>query len=344
MVFLLSHHRYLSPTSSLSPKIATVIAILVHYACIAKGTTVLVEFNPRDESLSSITATCLEKTPRLHSTFTHTVRAQTYTFLIDDPFAYFTIFDQSMENLKGLAFLKSVKEAFDVVGNEERIHVYYAHGEDNPTFVHRCYWLLKSMESLNLENLSVDLIFVSLEHSVLVDYRETQELQGSPATPVNSNAGSAVSDPSAHWPLSEESDTAGLHEINTLEWDEIVLPVHTNKPLTPQEDNPSKDGLQAQDSFGRWIKYITADFPGSVDDQTLESSISARYQSFTHPINDNHGLSVLGQIFNITDVSPSWGLSNEETKILVVGFSMKDNYPSPSPLYSLSVEILWFLQ
>lgn len=28
------------------------------------------------------------------------------------------------------------------VGNEERIHVYYAHGQDNPTFVRRCYWLL----------------------------------------------------------------------------------------------------------------------------------------------------------------------------------------------------------
>lgn len=28
------------------------------------------------------------------------------------------------------------------VGNEERIHVYYAHGEDNPNFVRRCYWLL----------------------------------------------------------------------------------------------------------------------------------------------------------------------------------------------------------
>ena len=28
------------------------------------------------------------------------------------------------------------------VGNEERIHVYYAHGQDNPGFVRRCYWLL----------------------------------------------------------------------------------------------------------------------------------------------------------------------------------------------------------
>ncbi|CAK9138921.1 unnamed protein product [Ilex paraguariensis] len=39
---------------------------------------------------------------------------------------------------------KTVKEAHEhlKVGNEERIHVYYAHGEDKPTFVRRCYWLL----------------------------------------------------------------------------------------------------------------------------------------------------------------------------------------------------------
>jgi len=28
------------------------------------------------------------------------------------------------------------------VGAEDRIHVYYAHGEDNSNLVRRCYWLL----------------------------------------------------------------------------------------------------------------------------------------------------------------------------------------------------------
>ncbi|MCD7461499.1 Calmodulin-binding transcription activator 5 [Datura stramonium] len=57
---------------------------------------------------------------------------------------------------------KTVKEAHEhlKVGNEERIHVYYAHGEDHPTFVRRCYWLLDK----------------TLEHIVLVHYRETQEV------------------------------------------------------------------------------------------------------------------------------------------------------------------------
>ncbi|XP_052479271.1 calmodulin-binding transcription activator 4-like [Gossypium raimondii] len=45
------------------------------------------------------------------------------------------------------------------VGDKERIHVYYAHGEDNSTFIRRCYWLLDK----------------SLEQIVLLHYRETKE-------------------------------------------------------------------------------------------------------------------------------------------------------------------------
>ncbi|KAL2515153.1 calmodulin-binding transcription activator 5-like [Forsythia ovata] len=92
-----------------------------------------------------------------------------------------------MENLKGLAFLKSVKEAFDVVfnGNLEKKKL--------ERLTSHCFQLIKDE---------------SLEHIVLVHYRETQELQDSPTTPVNSNSGSTVSDPSTHWPLSEESNSA----------------------------------------------------------------------------------------------------------------------------------------
>ncbi|GMY37056.1 calmodulin-binding transcription activator 5 isoform X4 [Fagus crenata] len=78
------------------------------------------------------------------------------------------------------------------VGDEERIHVYYAHGLDNPTFVRRCYWLLDK----------------SLEHIVLVHNRETQELQGSPGTPVNSNSSSGSSAP---LPLTKELDSGAKH-------------------------------------------------------------------------------------------------------------------------------------
>ncbi|KAL3505654.1 hypothetical protein ACH5RR_031036 [Cinchona calisaya] len=309
---------------------------------------------------------------------------------------------------------KTVKEAHEhlKVGNEERIHVYYAHGEDNPTFVRRCYWLLDK----------------PLEHVVLVHYRETQESQGSPSTPVNSNSSSALFDPSASWVLSEESDSAvdrayypslraalepnqstnikdhelRLHEINTLEWDELLMQGDSNKLIAPQEgryssgqiyqydsngyrmtnnslsdnkspmesdvekflgpdttngsgnlnvptnlsfqavgfqttsnsqqkdseqiacfasdplQNLSKDGLQTQDSFGKWMNDVITGSPLSLDDTALESSVSS-HQSVASPNMDHHQSLAMEQIFHITDISPSWALSCEETKILVVG-------------------------
>lgn len=39
------------------------------------------------------------------------------------------------------------------VGNEERIHVYYAHGQDYPTFVRRCYWLLDKYVNVSSNSL-----------------------------------------------------------------------------------------------------------------------------------------------------------------------------------------------
>ncbi|XP_028772117.1 calmodulin-binding transcription activator 5 isoform X2 [Neltuma alba] len=137
---------------------------------------------------------------------------------------------------------KTVKEAHEhlKVGNEERIHVYYAHGEENPHFVRRCYWLLDK----------------SLEHIVLVHYREIHESQGSPATPVYSNA-SSPSDPTTPWVIPEELDSGidkactgelndnstvkshelRLHEINTLEWDDLVVTndLNTSTTSTPTE-------------------------------------------------------------------------------------------------------------
>ncbi|KAG6726322.1 hypothetical protein I3842_02G075400 [Carya illinoinensis] len=306
---------------------------------------------------------------------------------------------------------KTVKEAHEhlKVGNEERIHVYYAHGQDNPTFVRRCYWLLDK----------------NLEHIVLVHYRETQELQGAPVTPVNSNS-SGVSDPSATCLSSEEHETGSnhgynackkeilesigpgdnltvqnheltIHEINTLEWDELLLTndsnistaptgdtsfdqsnqiavngslhdgakfsaevssfsnltelvassdnmhlsfrdnvhiqtlesqVNTNEPrrdsITMGSTNSSDilvhDGLQGQDSFGRWMNHILADSPGSSENTVLESSISSGHESFVSSVMDHQKSSVPEKIFTITDVSPAWAFSTERTKILVTGF------------------------
>lgn len=280
---------------------------------------------------------------------------------------------------------KTVKEAHEhlKVGNEERIHVYYAHGQDNPTFVRRCYWLLDK----------------KLEHIVLVHYRETQEV--SPATSGNSNS-SSTSDPSTPWFLTEETNCGvdnayyaqekeslesgdrltlknhelRLHEINTLEWDELlakndvnsVLPkagfvqqgqIAVNGPTSDERQLPAynlspekssfsnslvptvqsdilhfdppvitsasmdvlvNDGLQSQDSFGRWMDYIIDDSPGSMSDPTLESPISSVHDSVPSPVISDLLSSVPEQVFTIKDVSPAWAYSNEKTKILVTGF------------------------
>ncbi|XP_016197973.1 calmodulin-binding transcription activator 5 isoform X2 [Arachis ipaensis] len=178
---------------------------------------------------------------------------------------------------------KTVKEAHEhlKVGNEERIHVYYAHGQDNPGFVRRCYWLLDK----------------SLEHIVLVHYRETQELQASPAAPINSHSSSG-SDPNAPWILSEEIDSGikttnaeinnnitvksheqRLHEINTLEWDDLVV---ANDPNTSTINGGGKVphfDQQNQSNLSNWFY------------QQVANNLSAEIPSFdnlTQPIAGSH--------------------------------------------------------
>lgn len=85
-------------------------------------------------------------------------------------------------------------------------------------------------------------------------------------------------------------------------------------------NNLGNEPLRNQDSFGRWMNYIMADSPGSVDDSVLDSSVSS-----------NHDPSTVNElIFNITEVSPAWAFSTEKTK---VGFDFLLHF----------VSILWFL-
>ncbi|KAG6436959.1 hypothetical protein SASPL_101866 [Salvia splendens] len=260
---------------------------------------------------------------------------------------------------------------------------------------------------------------MSLENIVLVHYRETQE--NSLATPVNS--------PLTTWTLPEGSEPAidsmyydgsmpvlvrndsvviktheqRLYEINTLDWDELVVPIDPNNHCSTQEaantagfelpnqchmnnykistdaqstdkvspessyssfsgqvacavncnipNNSSyqtvdhdttfssdtnisglvtlggvgngmhlvgPDGYQSQDGFG--TTHVIAGSPESVDNHSLEPSLLNPHQSYLYNMKDNNRYSPLGQIFTVTDISPSWAISTEETKILVVGF------------------------
>ncbi|XP_068659934.1 calmodulin-binding transcription activator 5-like [Aristolochia californica] len=306
---------------------------------------------------------------------------------------------------------RTVKEAHEhlKVGDEDRIHVYYAHGQDNSNFVRRIYWLLDKKH----------------EHIVLVHYREVMEDSGnqslispkeckealsfstrthvvSPLTLLYSSSGSASR------VLSEEIDSClegsstsvlvdstevghenlvvndhehRLHEINTLDWTDLVdsypstgpsvttdeaqyfqqkngyesrllrnngSPVGTHNSydapvkqtgnqtfsetidtyfrvqgteITNESDLVinmfDKNALQTQDSFGRWVNYIENDTPVSLDDLPLEISVTNENKPGLSTTTDQ--LSPQQHIFNITDVSPAWAFSTEETKVLVVG-------------------------
>lgn len=149
---------------------------------------------------------------------------------------------------------KTVKEAHEhlKVGNEERIHVYYAHGEDNPKFVRRSYWLLDR----------------AYEHIVLVHYREVSEVntkisispQGGtntrdtshlsnrickptmlPMTPANSSSSSGYSEKPASWISSEELDSGDDASVYTHLMQASVFKTRSSDGVPPF-DNVNKAG------------------------------------------------------------------------------------------------------
>ncbi|XP_023551813.1 phytolongin Phyl2.2-like [Cucurbita pepo subsp. pepo] len=85
---------------------------LVFYACIARGTVILAEFN-REPNLNDLAFRCIEKAPPHHSTFSHTVRNRVYTFLIEGPFVYFGIFHEDLFKSEVCGFLNRLRRAFE---------------------------------------------------------------------------------------------------------------------------------------------------------------------------------------------------------------------------------------
>ncbi|OIV96837.1 hypothetical protein TanjilG_08698 [Lupinus angustifolius] len=85
---------------------------LIHYACIAKQTTILAQHNTtNDPKIESLASQCIEQTPPNHSLFSHTHNNRTFTFLIDYPFTFFAIFNNLTLKSETLAFLNAVKTA-----------------------------------------------------------------------------------------------------------------------------------------------------------------------------------------------------------------------------------------
>ncbi|KAJ0979874.1 hypothetical protein J5N97_015348 [Dioscorea zingiberensis] len=339
---------------------------------------------------------------------------------------------------------KTVQEAHEKlkIGNEERIHVYYARSEDDPSFYRRCYWLLDK----------------DLERIVLVHYRHTSEeniiqqppvsvereedlagtfikLVDSPIAQVDSSTGSAHTDMSSSGVMSEEINSRGdpetyngsgtsqvekfnklknhelaLHEINTLDWSDLVeitpsmdfvtsregdvsaseQPLHQEVnnfdhngslshsqgmdgctsaygqsndpcgdngvsginqtsirsfPILENQQVPSQLfetanyyyqssearlpvdgiemlGLRKQDSFGPW------DSVGSLNDLQLDSPFLNLDSAEDSPSTQ--------ELFGITEISPAWGYSTEETKVLVIGhFPESQNQLTGHKLYCM---------
>lgn len=74
------------------------------------------------------------------------------------------------------------------------------------------------------------------------------------------------------------------------------------------------DGYQSQDGFG--TTHVIAGSPESVDNHSLEPSLLNPHKSYLYNMKDNNRYSPLGQIFTVTDISPSWAISTEETKVI----------------------------
>ncbi|KAK4793751.1 hypothetical protein SAY86_024186 [Trapa natans] len=84
----------------------------VLYTCIARGTSIIAEFNRDQPDLPPLARKCIELTPPHHSIFSQTHRRRAYTFLIDDPLVYFGIFDDALSKSERIRFLSKVKADF----------------------------------------------------------------------------------------------------------------------------------------------------------------------------------------------------------------------------------------
>lgn len=118
---------------------------LVRYACVAhhrssessSSTTILAEFNSVDSTLQQLAQQCLELVPPHHSIFSHSYHNQTYTFLVNDEFVYFGIFDSKLRNSDQVRFLGCLKGTIDQLINgksDYKLSTFCFQGELHPIF------------------------------------------------------------------------------------------------------------------------------------------------------------------------------------------------------------------
>ncbi|KAG0620590.1 hypothetical protein M758_4G228100 [Ceratodon purpureus] len=111
---------------------------------------------------------------------------------------------------------KTVREAHErlKIGSVDVLHCYYAHGEENPSFQRRCYWLLDP----------------ALEHIVLVHYREVTEggrfsMSDSQHStpPIHAASPPEVSHPAASPDSYQEDDLVESEEVEDFKGGQLPL-------------------------------------------------------------------------------------------------------------------------
>ncbi|XP_057525784.1 phytolongin Phyl2.2 [Amaranthus tricolor] len=115
---------------------------LVLYTCIAhqhssESSTILAEFNSSDSSLQEFAHQCLNLVPPHHIIFTQTFHNRSYTFLINNGFVFFGIFDSKLAKSDQIRFLGRLKETIDhlIKGKSKfKFSSYSLQGELHPIF------------------------------------------------------------------------------------------------------------------------------------------------------------------------------------------------------------------
>ncbi|KAL3641517.1 hypothetical protein CASFOL_016485 [Castilleja foliolosa] len=85
----------------------------VSYCCISKkGGRVLYTYKTGDHEIANLASSCLEMTPPYHQWYFQTTGKQTFGFLIDNSYVYFTIVYDSLGNSHILKFLRKLRDEF----------------------------------------------------------------------------------------------------------------------------------------------------------------------------------------------------------------------------------------
>ncbi|XP_052487557.1 calmodulin-binding transcription activator 4 isoform X1 [Gossypium raimondii] len=120
------------------------------------------------------------------------------------------------------------------VGNVETLNCYYAHGEQNPSFQRRSYWMLDP----------------AYEHIVLVHYREINEAKPSSASTVHSPLSNSASTPS---PISYTSQNPGFNSLSS-----DVHESYQNLP-SPGSAEVSSDIVIKNNGIDNTVEYPSPD-------------------------------------------------------------------------------------